>query len=227
MGQGESKPTVKAEPVQQPVEKTPSSSNIQIPRIKQKPLVSDSLVAGSPLSTVEHYSTQQDVDQQMRRIQIAEPRFVQPPGEPSYKNSSKIVHSFGPGGIGFAPLQPLNKQPSKNTPVIITWAHGGNAVFLTGSFNNWKQKIRLQKSTQDFTTVVDMPPGKHNLKFIVDDEWKCSEDLPTASDADGNLVNYIEVAEDAMDDGLDFLGKEEDLGLYIDNRTTRITKKFV
>jgi 5'-AMP-activated protein kinase, regulatory beta subunit len=31
------------------------------------------------------------------------------------------------------------------------------------------------------------------LKFIVDDQWRCSDDYPTATDNDGHLVNYIEV----------------------------------
>jgi hypothetical protein len=30
----------------------------------------------------------------------------------------------------------------------------------------------------------------------VDDEWKCSNDFSTATDPDGNLVNYLEVHED-------------------------------
>lgn len=49
-----------------------------------------------------------------------------------------------------------------------------------------------------------MPPGTHRLKFIVDDEWKCSADLDTATDPDGNLVNYVEVGEED-DDADDFV----------------------
>ena len=53
-----------------------------------------------------------------------------------------------------------------------------------------------------------MPVGVHHLKYVVDDEWKCSEDLPTTSDPDGNLVNYIEVTPEAgfsQGDGMDDL----------------------
>ncbi|KAI8905736.1 5'-AMP-activated protein kinase beta subunit, interation domain-containing protein [Powellomyces hirtus] len=96
---------------------------------------------------------------------------------------------------------------------MISWAQGGGAVYVTGTFNNWKQKIRMSRSNADFTTVIDMPPGTHRFKFIVDDEWKCSEDLPIASDADGNLVNYLEVTDEAGErqgDGLDELAKYGD-----------------
>ncbi|KAI8898185.1 hypothetical protein BC833DRAFT_590836 [Globomyces pollinis-pini] len=135
--------------------------------------------------------------------------YIQPTGERSYKNSSKIVHNFGPTGFaGLAPLSSTsNKQ--KTIPIMIVWAQSGKVVHLTGTFNNWKKKIRLQKSAEDFSTIVDMPPGKHHLKFIVDDEWKCSEDLPIASDEEGNVVNCLEVTDEdgmSLQDGLDDIG---------------------
>jgi hypothetical protein len=38
-----------------------------------------------------------------------------------------------------------------------------------------------------------LPPGTYQLKFIVDDSWRCSKQIPTATDDDGTLVNWIEV----------------------------------
>ncbi|KAL2915345.1 galactose metabolism-related protein [Polyrhizophydium stewartii] len=144
-------------------------------------------------------------------IDMSKPKpFVQPEGEQSYKNSARIVHSYGPAGPG--PLAPMALSRSdtqkKLIPIMISWTHGGKVVFITGTFNNWKQKIRLAKSSDEFSTVVDMPIGTHRFKFIVDDEWKCSEDLPVTSDPDGNLVNYLEVTDEEGDrqgDGLDGL----------------------
>ncbi|KAJ3091628.1 hypothetical protein HK102_014004 [Quaeritorhiza haematococci] len=146
--------------------------------------------------------------------------YVQPPHERSYKNSARIVHAFGPGGL--APLAPLssaqkelNRRDSNVVPVMLTWTQGGRIVYVTGTFNNWKQKIRMNRSEVDFTTVVDLPKGTHRFKFIVDDEWKCSDDLPMASDADGNLVNYLEVTDDAGDsqgDGFDGFSRMCDTG---------------
>jgi hypothetical protein len=40
---------------------------------------------------------------------------------------------------------------------------------------------------------VKLPPGPHSLKFIVDKQWKTSKYLPSATDADGNLINYLQV----------------------------------
>jgi hypothetical protein len=49
------------------------------------------------------------------------------------------------------------------------------------------------KHDKDFTALVKLPPGAHSLKFIVDKQWKTSKYLPSATDADGNLVNYLQV----------------------------------
>jgi Glycogen recognition site of AMP-activated protein kinase len=56
-----------------------------------------------------------------------------------------------------------------------------------------------------------MPVGKHQFKFIVDDEWKCSEDLPVGNDPEGNLVNCLEVVDvegGMVVDGLEDLSKD-------------------
>lgn len=48
-------------------------------------------------------------------------------------------------------------------------------------------------SPSDFSALISLPPGPHRLKFIVDREWKASKHLPVATDADGNLINYLQV----------------------------------
>ncbi|CEI92365.1 hypothetical protein RMCBS344292_06626 [Rhizopus microsporus] len=91
---------------------------------------------------------------------------------------------------------------AQGVPTIITWTQGGNNVYVTGTFNGWKHKIKLVKSTHDFNAVLELPPGTHRLKFIVDDEWKCSNDLETATDPDGNLVNYLQVMDEEEEERL-------------------------
>jgi hypothetical protein len=51
----------------------------------------------------------------------------------------------------------------------------------------------LIRSTHDFNTVLRLRPGQYRLKFIVDDSWRCSKLISTATDDDGTLVNWIEV----------------------------------
>ena len=46
---------------------------------------------------------------------------------------------------------------------------------------------------ETFTTTVSLLPGTHHIKFIVDENWKLAQDLPTAVDDDGSLANYVSV----------------------------------
>lgn len=48
------------------------------------------------------------------------------------------------------------------------------------------------------STTLDLPPGTHHVKFIVDGEMHLSADLPTAVDYTNVLVNYIEVSADNL-----------------------------
>lgn len=70
----------------------------------------------------------------------------------------------------------------------------------------------LQNSTHDFSAVLELPPGTHRLKFIVDDEWKCSNDMETATDPDGNLVNYLQVLDEDQEYMDDFGDTRTDQG---------------
>ncbi|GAA5918526.1 hypothetical protein JCM1841_003282 [Sporobolomyces salmonicolor] len=74
-------------------------------------------------------------------------------------------------------------------------AKGPKEVYVTGTFaKGWKTKIELRKTDpSDFSALISLPPGPHRLKFIVDNEWKASKHLPVATDADGNLINYLQV----------------------------------
>eukprot|EP00842_Homolaphlyctis_polyrhiza_P001984 jgi/Hompol1/2787/HPOL_000379-RA len=120
-------------------------------------------------------------------------------------------------GSGAAAAAAIDAQHvhTRLIPIIVSWTHGGKSVYITGTFNNWKQKIKLAKSGDEFQAVVEMAPGTHRFKFIVDDEWRYSEDMPITSDAEGNLVNYLEVTDEQGDqqgDGLDGLSYLDDHG---------------
>jgi hypothetical protein len=41
-------------------------------------------------------------------------------------------------------------------------------------------------------------PGTHHLRFLVDDQWRIADDLPTAVDDQGSLANYVAVGADIV-----------------------------
>lgn len=47
-------------------------------------------------------------------------------------------------------------------PVVFKWSaqnHPARNVYLTGSWDQWKRKIPLVKSTSDFSTIINLNPG--------------------------------------------------------------------
>ncbi|SSD59318.1 related to SNF1 protein kinase subunit beta-3 [Saccharomycodes ludwigii] len=98
-----------------------------------------------------------------------------------------------------------NDDKKKNSllavvPVDIVWKQGGTSVYVTGSFTEWRKMIALVPYNDDnnnnhdiFHIVLQLPPGTHRFRFIVDGELRISDFLPQATDQMGNFVNFLEV----------------------------------
>ncbi|EXJ85402.1 hypothetical protein A1O1_05766 [Capronia coronata CBS 617.96] len=99
-------------------------------------------------------------------------------------------------------LQPfaVDTATAQTVPTVIEWNHGGNKVYVTGTFANWEKKYRLhpRKNGPGMFTTINLPSGTHHLKFVVDGEMVTSPDLPTAVDFNNFLVNYIEIATEDL-----------------------------
>jgi len=87
----------------------------------------------------------------------------------------------------------------QTVPTVFTWQGGGKDVYITGSFNNWKEKIPLNMSEKDFTIIQNLPPGTYTYKYVVDGKWVHSPDQPVSTDIKGNLNNFIEVKQRGLD----------------------------
>ncbi|KGO70698.1 Immunoglobulin E-set [Penicillium italicum] len=101
-------------------------------------------------------------------------------------------------------LQPYTiSGAGKAVPVVIEWTAPGQKVYVTGTFVNWEKKFRLHRSEKNpsvMSTTLNLRPGTHHLKFIVDGTMRAADSLPTAVDFTNHLVNYIEIsADDAHD----------------------------
>ena len=79
---------------------------------------------------------------------------------------------------------------------IITWNEGGDDVCIKGSFNGWREKIKMKKNKNNIFEMEMAIPNIHKeesiqFKFIVDNIWKCSKNYLEKDDGHGNLNNYI------------------------------------
>ena len=78
-------------------------------------------------------------------------------------------------------------------PTMFTWSGGGKTVYVTGTWDNWKTRIPLSKSSSDFSAITSLPPGMHQYKFIVDGHWKYAAEQPSCLDTQGHPSNCVEV----------------------------------
>ncbi|VDK32789.1 unnamed protein product [Taenia asiatica] len=86
------------------------------------------------------------------------------------------------------------EAPSHTTlPTVFKWEGGGKEVYISGTFNGWKSKIPMVKSKQNFYTIIDLPEGEHQYKFIVDGQWKLGKNQPTTTSPTGVQNNTITV----------------------------------
>jgi len=53
-------------------------------------------------------------------------------------------------------------------------APDASSVLLVGDFTHWQQSpVPMQKERDGiWTASVDLPPGRHTYRFIVDSEWR-------------------------------------------------------
>ncbi|CAG8658332.1 2704_t:CDS:2 [Acaulospora morrowiae] len=86
-------------------------------------------------------------------------------------------------------------KESNMVPIEFHWKHGGNKVFVTGDFDDWKaekHEMHLNPGTNDFVAVVEIDRTKqHEFKFVVDGNWQCNWDFPTRDDGCGNVNNIL------------------------------------
>ncbi|CAF9911673.1 MAG: hypothetical protein HETSPECPRED_000413 [Heterodermia speciosa] len=96
---------------------------------------------------------------------------------------------------------PQYPEASQRTvPTTVWWKKPGDKVYVTGTFTSWSRKYRMNRDPQTnyLSTVLQLPPGTHHVKFIVDGDMQLSNELPTAVDYTNILVNYIEVSADDL-----------------------------
>lgn len=77
--------------------------------------------------------------------------------------------------------------------VTFKWNFGGNDVFVIGSFNEWKERIRMERRGGEYVLEKELERGiTYEYKFVIDNEWRFAPDQPTKRDQHGNINNWID-----------------------------------
>ena len=96
------------------------------------------------------------------------------------------------------PAETAENQPVQPVPTVLQWSLGGGSVYVTGSFNNWGERIPLRRSGADHVVCLNLLPGTYQYKFIVDNEWRYAADQPTVRDEMGNINNCLTVEDQTI-----------------------------
>ena len=67
-------------------------------------------------------------------------------------------------------------------------------VEVTGTFNNWGERIPMQLDPTDlaFKAKVRLQKGQeYQYKFVIDGNWRCNPAHPQADDGSGNKNNTV------------------------------------
>ena len=80
--------------------------------------------------------------------------------------------------------------------------NGELEVMLTGTFlNNWDSVVKMEKNpeTNIYEYIALLPRAKHHFKYIINNNWKCSDLYPTEKDGSNNTNNYIDLSNFNID----------------------------
>lgn len=88
-------------------------------------------------------------------------------------------------------------------PIEIKWVNTNkeqiNKISIIGSFSNWRDVIKLSPLVNhpgEYVTTINLPLGVHKLLYIINNEYRVSDQLPTATDQEGIFFNWFEVIDD-------------------------------
>ena len=105
-----------------------------------------------------------------------------------------VIGQIGPTMSSISLARSSSPPEDERVPVMFKWTHGGQRVYVTGTFNNWATEgIPMVRSGQEFYQIVDVPKGVHEYKFLVDGEWKFSHEQPVLQDTSGNVNNVVDI----------------------------------
>ncbi|KAK4277991.1 hypothetical protein QN277_015900 [Acacia crassicarpa] len=92
-------------------------------------------------------------------------------------------------------IKDVDSVQSKAVPVF--WVGMAESVQVMGSFDGWSQGEYLSPeydgSYTKFSSTLMLRPGRYEIKFLVDGEWKLSQELPTVGE--GLTKNNLLVVE--------------------------------
>lgn len=105
-----------------------------------------------------------------------------------------------------APMECIKQpiDPSETTPPALglytfRWSGPANEVFVTGTFDDWKMSVKLDKHAGIFEKSVNLPKIRTEYKFVVDGQW-IVDGTARLGETDHGVYNNLLLPEDISED---------------------------
>ena len=121
-----------------------------------------------------------------------------------------------------------SKLKNDFVPFKFEWKGNGSKVILAGSFlNNWTTFLNMEKNgkTGIFEKFLYLPRNKHEFKFIVDNNWTCSNQYETIPNQYNGLNNYIDLTNNILPDKIN-KNEENKNQINIEEKKSKKSKKI-
>eukprot|EP00698_Gefionella_okellyi_P003489 TRINITY_DN13299_c0_g1_i1.p1 TRINITY_DN13299_c0_g1~~TRINITY_DN13299_c0_g1_i1.p1 ORF type:complete len:289 (+),score=53.65 TRINITY_DN13299_c0_g1_i1:60-926(+) len=135
----------------------------------------------------------------------SQPRNTAPVSVPSsFKPVSDAAQSIADSianDSGFDNMSPTMQQsPPSTIPTVFKWRGGGKEVSLISDVDGWQTRIPLSKSGVEFHTILEVLPGTHYYRFVVDGVIRSAPEQPTGTaPVDGGIANVLDVTAISLD----------------------------
>ncbi|KAL9078568.1 MAG: hypothetical protein Q9157_002526 [Trypethelium eluteriae] len=76
---------------------------------------------------------------------------------------------------------------------LFKWAHPANEVYVTGTFDDWARKEKMERVGDHFEKLVQLPKisDKIYYKFVADGNWTTDHTAPSERDSASNINNVL------------------------------------
>ncbi|GAB0091827.1 5'-AMP-activated protein kinase subunit beta [Sergentomyia squamirostris] len=118
-----------------------------------------------------------------------EPEFVT-----EFRQRANTTDAGNPRDEDFDDEDGDDKKKPSALPTVFKWDGGGRQVYISGTFSGW-QTVPMVRSHGDFVTIIDLPEGEHQYKFLVDGEWRHDPKLKNIDNDLGNKNNLVSVRQ--------------------------------
>ena len=125
-------------------------------------------------------SAELDVSATAPRLRMVRRNEPEQPDAPAITTGAMGTSGTTARALPGSETRRLRRVKGGRKPQAFVWsAARGNNVFLAGDFSDWKP-VPMERSGNGFTAVVELSPGEHQYKFIVDGEWQSDPSAPEA-----------------------------------------------